>query len=105
MRCQVLRCHYNDDGYCRQPDYAYIDKNGRCEQMVVDKMTITEKYKELKLISNEAYTAFNDCPNQVTSDTYGIAVERLRDFCTEVIASMVENRPDIANNIYWEEEY
>lgn len=104
MRCQVLRCHYNDDGYCRQPDYANIDKNGVCEQMDVKKVSITEKYKELRNISNEAYTTFNKNPTESNSTRYGIAIEELRDFCCTVIDSMVENRPDITDNIFWEED-
>lgn len=104
MRCAMLRCNYNDDGYCRQPDYACIDKNGVCEQMVIKKMTVAEKYRELKLTSDSAFIAFDEYPTPVTSDTYGIAVERLRDFCTQVVAEMVEHRPDLADNIYWEDE-
>ena len=104
MRCAVLRCHYNDDGYCRQPDYAYIDKNGVCEQMEVKSKTITEKYVELKNIADEAYKTFDFNPTQANSDAYGMALNNLRDFCIEVIANMVEQRPDLADNIYFEED-
>ena len=33
MRCKCSKCHYNDDYYCRQPDYVSIDENGECDQM------------------------------------------------------------------------
>jgi hypothetical protein len=72
--------------------------------MLVKKMTITEKYRELKSITDEAYKTFDSNPTQASSDTYGMALNNLRDFCIEVVASMVENRPDLANNIYWEED-
>ena len=104
MRCAMLRCHYNDDGYCRQPDYAYIDKNGVCEQMTVKKMTIAEKYRELRDIADVAYKIFDSAPTQANSDAYGMALNNLRDFCIEVVADMVETRPDLADNIYWEED-
>lgn len=104
MRCAMLRCHYNDDGYCRQPDYAYINKYGVCEQMAVKKMTVAEKYKELKGIADVAYKIFDSTPTQANSDAYGIALNNLRDFCIEVVAVMAENRPDLADNIYWEED-
>jgi hypothetical protein len=104
MRCAVLRCHYNDDGYCRQPDYAYIDKNGVCEQMDVKKMTITQKYTELKIIADEAYKTFDFNPTQANSDAYGMALNNLRDFCIEVIDTTVKNRPDITDNIFWEKD-
>lgn len=32
MRCRSTNCHYNDDGYCRQPDYVSINQNGECDQ-------------------------------------------------------------------------
>lgn len=104
MRCAALKCHYNDDGYCRQPDYAYIDKNGVCEQMWVKATTVTKKYLQLKEIADGAYKIFNDNPTQANSDGYGMALNNLRDFCIEVIANMVETRPDLADNIYWEED-
>lgn len=104
MRCAMIRCHYNDDGYCSQPDYAYIDKKGVCEQMTVKKMTLAEKYRELKNIADEAYKTFDSNPTQANSDTYGMALNNLRDLCIAVVANMVEQRPDLANNIYWEED-
>lgn len=33
MRCYVENCHYNEDNFCRQPDYVSIDRNGECSQM------------------------------------------------------------------------
>lgn len=36
MRCNCIKCHYNEDYYCRQPDYVSIDQNGECDQMFVD---------------------------------------------------------------------
>ena len=104
MRCAVLRCHYNDDGYCRQPDYAYIDKNGVCEQMYIPTKTITERYTELRQIADEAYAIFDSNPTQANSDTYGIVLNNLRDFCIEVIDKIVAEHPHITNNIIWEEE-
>ena len=35
MRCNCIKCHYNDDYYCRQPDYVSIDENGECDQMYI----------------------------------------------------------------------
>lgn len=103
MRCQVLRCHYNDDGHCRQPDYAYIDKNGMCEQMDVRSVTITEKYNELKTIADEAYKTFDFNPTQANSDMYGIALNNLRDFCIGFVDQLVTQRPDVTDCIFYEE--
>ena len=103
MRCAALRCHYNDDGYCRQPDYAYIDKNGICEQMYVPTKTITERYKELRQIADETYAIFDSNPTQANSDTYGIALNNLRDFCIEFVDQLVTQRPDVTNCIFYEE--
>lgn len=33
MRCRNTQCIYNEDYYCRQPDYVSIDENGECDQM------------------------------------------------------------------------
>jgi len=33
MRCNCIKCHYNDDYYCCQPDYVSIDQYGECEQL------------------------------------------------------------------------
>jgi hypothetical protein len=103
MRCSNIRCHYNDDGYCSQPDYATIGKDGMCEQMFIKKVTVTEKYKELKDVTDEAYKTFDSNPTQANSDAYGMALNNLRDFCVEVIDSMVKERPDLSNSIWWEE--
>lgn len=29
MRCRCYKCHYNDEGYRREPDYVDIDENGK----------------------------------------------------------------------------
>ena len=102
MRCKVLQCHYNDGGYCSQPDYAYIDEKGVCEQMDVKKVTVTERYQELRKTANEAYTKFNENPTEANSTQYGIAIEELRDFCATVVDTMVKERPDLSDHIFWE---
>lgn len=33
MRCDVLRCVSNDDGYCLCDSYVEIDENGCCSEM------------------------------------------------------------------------
>ena len=33
MRCLVLNCKENNDGYCKCPDYVGIDADGECDQM------------------------------------------------------------------------
>lgn len=103
MRCAMLRCHYNDDGYCRQPDYACIDTNGVCKQMEIKSKTITEKYVELKNIVDEAYKIFDLNPTQANSDAYGMALNNLRDFCIEFVSQLVTKHPDITNCIFYEE--
>ena len=35
MRCDVRKCFYNDGGFCEDPDYVSIDKDGECEQIWV----------------------------------------------------------------------
>ena len=35
MRCKCVKCCYNEDGCCRQPDYVCIDENGVCDQMYI----------------------------------------------------------------------
>lgn len=105
MRCNYYQCELNDKcGYCLRPDYVSIDEKGECNQMLVKKKTITEKYWQLKLASNEAYTRFNGTPTEKTSTAYGIAIEELRDFCAKVVSSMVTEHPEIANKIHWEED-
>ena len=104
MRCRYFCCELNEEGYCRQPDYVVIDEKGECEQLIEKRKTITEKYNELRKIADEAYTTFDSNPTQANSDAYGMALNNLRDFCIEVIATMVEKRPDITDNIFWEED-
>ena len=105
MRCNYSRCEYNDEGYCQSPpEYVTIGEDGMCDQMWVKKKTITEKYRQLRMAADEAYTTFDNNPTQANSDAYGMALNELRDFCIEVIDRMVEDRPDLANNIYYEEE-
>lgn len=105
MRCSNTRCHYNDDGYCGQPDYVIIGKDGTCEQMWVKSHTVTEKYIEFKKIADDAYKTFDDNPTQANSDAYGTALNNLRDFCIEVIDNVVQKHPEITNSITWEEEW
>lgn len=104
MRCAAVRCHYNDDGYCSQPDYAYIDKNGVCEQMYIPTKTITERYTELRQLAEEAYAIFDSDPTQANSDAYGIALNNLRDFCIGVLDIVTKEHPEITDKIYWEED-
>lgn len=104
MRCAVLRCHYNDDGYCRQPEYAYIDKNGVCEQMYVPTKTITERYTELRQIADGAYAIFDSNPTQANSDNYGLALNNLRDFCIGVLDIVTKEHAQITDKLYWEED-
>ena len=35
MRCKCIKCHYNEDYCCRQPDYVSIDEKGECDQMYI----------------------------------------------------------------------
>ena len=35
MRCKCEKCHYNEDGYCREPDYVVVDNNGKCESLFI----------------------------------------------------------------------
>lgn len=104
MRCSNIRCHYNDDGYCEQPDYATISQSGVCEQMWVKSHTVTEQYIELRKIADGAYKIFNDNPTQANSDGYGMALNNIRDFCTEVIDKIIQQHPEITNSIIWEED-
>lgn len=102
MRCQSLRCHYNDCGYCRQPDYASIGEDGLCEQRYVPKKTITERYEELSQIADEAYKTFDFNPTKLNSDAYGLAKNELEDFCVEVLDIITREHPEITDKIYWE---
>ena len=104
MRCSNTRCHHNDDGYCSQPDYATIGKDGVCEQMYIPTKTITERYKELKQIADEAYKTFDSNPTQASSNTYGMALNNLRDFCIEVLDIITKEHPEITDKLYWEED-
>ena len=104
MRCNYSKCELNHEGYCLKPDYVVIGEDGTCDQMWVKKMTITNKYKQLRVAADEAYTIFDNNPTQANSDAYGMALNELRDFCIEVIDRMVEWHPEIANKIYWEED-
>ena len=105
MRCSLSRCEYNSDGYCQSPpEYITIDNDGRCEQIWVKSHTVTEKYIQLKEFVDVAYKIFNDSPTQANSDSYGMALNNLRDFCNEVIEKIVEQHPEITNSIIWEED-
>lgn len=47
MRCRNTKCIYNEDYYCRQPDYVSIDENGECDQMHIPERTVpTDKDEE-----------------------------------------------------------
>lgn len=35
MRCCVLKCHENEDGYCMCSSYVEINENGQCKSMRV----------------------------------------------------------------------
>lgn len=103
MRCAALRCDYNSDGYCSQPDYATIDRSGACTQMCLKTATVTEKYLELKKVSDEAYKSFDFNPNKQNSDIYAIALHQLQDFCVDVLDAMVKEHPEITDKITWED--
>ena len=105
MRCVFAQCELNHDGYCKTPDYVMIDENGRCNQMWVKTHTVTEKYLQLKKLADEAYKIFNDNPTQANSNSYGMALNNIRDFCIEVIDKVVHQHPEITNSIIWEEEW
>ena len=104
MRCNNTRCENNNDCYCSIPDYVVIGEDGSCDQVWIKKLTVTQKYKELRMAADEAYAIFDDNPTQSNSDMYGMALNELRDFCIEVIHRMVEYYPEITNKVYWEEE-
>lgn len=42
MRCRCYKCHYNNDGYCREPDYVSINERGECDRMFI-KQTIADR--------------------------------------------------------------
>lgn len=35
MRCEVLKCRENEDGYCMASSYVTITANGECDMMDV----------------------------------------------------------------------
>ncbi len=35
MRCRVLNCRSNKDGYCMDSSYIEIDEDGECDCMLV----------------------------------------------------------------------
>ena len=46
MRCNCIKCTYNEDCYCSQPDYVSIDENGECDQMYIPTTQPSENDKE-----------------------------------------------------------
>lgn len=46
MRCDCIKCDYNEDYFCSQPDYVKIDENGECEQMFIRTTIESNEEKE-----------------------------------------------------------
>ena len=41
MRCEVLKCRENENGYCSCDSYVGIDKNGECNMMFIPSEDVT----------------------------------------------------------------
>jgi hypothetical protein len=104
MRCDCVNCHYNDDNFCKSPDYVQLDKNGECTQMYLVGKTLAEKYRTLRRNMDMAYEVFDSDPTQANSDTYGIALGEFQDFCVQAVEELINQRPDIANSCIVEDD-
>lgn len=103
MRCNCVRCDYNEDNYCKSPDYVGISEKGECTQMFIRGVTLIDKFNSLRKNMDEAYRVFNEDPTQANSDNYGMALREFQDFCVMVVEELIEQRPDVASAAIWED--
>ena len=98
MRCNCVKCDYNEGNFCKSPDYVGINEKGECTQMLLLGKTLAEKFNTLRKNMDEAYNTFDSNPTQHSSDIYGMALREFQDFCVNVVEELIKQRPDIANS-------
>lgn len=103
MRCNCVKCDYNEDNFCKSPDYVGIGEKGECTQMFIRGVTLAEKFNTLRKNMDEAYNTFDSNPTQYSSDRYGMALREFQDFCVTAVERLIEQRPDVASAAIWED--
>lgn len=103
MRCGKYKCDYNDDGFCSQHDYVSIDTNGMCSQMCVHKLTVAERFSELKCQFEDASSLFDRQQTQKNHDAMFAALSHLNAFCGQVVQALIEEHPAVLQNMYCED--
>jgi hypothetical protein len=97
MRCNCVRCDYNEDNFCKSPDYVGINEKGECTQILILGKTLAEKFNTLRKNMDEAYNTFDSDPTQSNSDRYGMALREFQDFCVSAVEELIKQRPDVAS--------